>query len=57
MKTSYLTKNELAKLLNISIRHVDNLVKRGTLPGPVKLGRSSRWNLNTVEEMLNGKSR
>jgi predicted DNA-binding transcriptional regulator AlpA len=32
-----------AKLANISARHLEDLVKEGKAPEPVKLGRCRRW--------------
>ena len=34
---------ELAKLLNVSLRHVNALNASGRLPRPIRLGRSVRW--------------
>ena len=38
-----LTTKEVAALLKVSPRHVQNLVKDGTLPKPMLLGRSVRF--------------
>ncbi len=34
---------ELAKLLQVSLRHVNALNSSGRLPKPIRLGRSVRW--------------
>lgn len=34
---------DVAKLLNLSLRHVNNLNASGRLPRPIRLGRSVRW--------------
>jgi excisionase family DNA binding protein len=34
---------ELAKLLNVSLRHVNAMNASGRLPRPIRLGRSVRW--------------
>ena len=34
---------ELAKLLHVSLRHVNALNSSGRLPKPIRLGRSVRW--------------
>lgn len=34
---------ELAKLLKVSLRHVNALNASGRLPKPIRLGRSVRW--------------
>lgn len=41
-----------AKRLCISERHFLNLVMRGVLPNPIKLGRCSRWRLSDIEAAL-----
>ena len=35
---------EVALLLEITVRHVWALNKRGLIPSPIRLGRSVRWN-------------
>jgi excisionase family DNA binding protein len=42
------TTKDLAKFLKVSERHVSNLVKRGELPQPMRLGRSVRFLLSDV---------
>jgi len=37
------TMKDLAKFLKVSERHISNLVKRGELPQPLRLGRSVRF--------------
>lgn len=34
---------ELARLLQVSLRHVNALNSSGRLPRPIRLGRSVRW--------------
>lgn len=34
---------ELAKLLKVSLRHINALNASGRLPKPIRLGRSVRW--------------
>lgn len=38
-----LTKQQLATRLGISVRHLENLVRRGVIPRPVSLGRCVRF--------------
>lgn len=38
-----LTKRDVATLLQVSIRHVENLVRDGKLPKPIRLGCHPRW--------------
>jgi predicted DNA-binding transcriptional regulator AlpA len=48
-----LTKSDVAGLLQISTRQVENLVRAGRIPGPLYLSRQSpRWRLAEVLEAL-----
>lgn len=38
-----LTKSDLSKLLQVSGRQVENLVRNGRLPQPIRLGTHPRW--------------
>lgn len=49
-----LTTQEVADLMRISDRHVQNLVTRGQLPSPVRLGRSTRFRRAEIRRFLNG---
>ena len=49
-----LTTREVADLLKVSERHVQNLVKHGTLPKPIVLGRSVRFRPRDIRRFLNG---
>ena len=51
-----LTTKEVAALLKVSPRHVQNLVKDGTLPKPILLGRSVRFRARDIRRFLNGKA-
>jgi predicted DNA-binding transcriptional regulator AlpA len=42
----------VAKLLNISQRHVANLNTTGRLPRPVRFGRSVRWSVAELRDWL-----
>lgn len=42
----------IADYLGISQRHAYNLVARGILPPPIKLGRSSRWRLADIRTFV-----
>ena len=44
-----LTVNEVARLLNVSPRHVHMLRATQQLPPPVRLGRSVRWRRAELE--------
>lgn len=43
---------ELGAMLSISRTTVWNLVQRGVLPPPVKLGGSTRWSVQEVEAAI-----
>ena len=47
-----LTATELARLLNVSLRHVWQLHGTGRLPKPVRLGRSVRWPRHDVIDWI-----
>ena len=47
-----LSADEVAKLLGISERHLWALNSSGRLPRPLRLGRSVRWDLQTLREWL-----
>lgn len=43
------TTGELARMLGCSKRHVSNMVRRGAMPRPVRLGRAIRWRREEIE--------
>lgn len=48
------TDQEVAKLLQISQRHLWNLDRDGKIgPRPIRLGKSRRWPLDEVRDWLN----
>jgi predicted DNA-binding transcriptional regulator AlpA len=47
-----LTKNDLADVLGVSTRTIENWVNDGTLPGPSKLGNRVYWHPNTFYAWL-----
>lgn len=49
---SYVSKATLAKELDMSVSTIDNLVQRGILPKPIKVGGSVRWNWAQVDASL-----
>ena len=49
---SYVSKATLAAELDVSESTVDNLVQRGVLPKPVKIGGSVRWSWSQVDAAL-----
>ena len=49
-----LTTKEFAALLKFSERHIQNAVKRGELPPPIRVGRTARFTMNDVRRVLNG---
>ena len=46
--TELLTAGDLARRLRISIRQVRKLDAEGSLPNPVRLGKSVRWRLSEI---------
>ena len=42
----------VAKLLNISERHLWALHSSGRIPRPIRLGRACRWNVNELRAWL-----
>lgn len=58
MKNIWLTKEQLADYLSIAIRTVDKKISEGYLPKPnTTLGdRSPRWNINVIDDFMNGES-
>ncbi len=51
-----LTKTDLAKLLQVSGRQVENLVRNGRLPQPIRLGTHPRWRRAGLLSFLDGLS-
>lgn len=49
-----LTTQEVADQLRISVRHVQNLVTRGQLPQPLRLGKSVRFRKAEIRRFLHG---
>lgn len=47
-----LTKDDLADVLGVSIRTIENWVNDGTLPAPSKLGNRVYWHPNTFYSWL-----
>ena len=50
MTPHFLTSEQCAARYNISERHFVRLVERGVMPKPLKLGRTSRWSIRSLEE-------
>jgi excisionase family DNA binding protein len=51
-----LTTKEVADLWKVSTRHVQNMVKNGSISGVVWLGRSVRFRQREIRRILNGDS-
>ena len=47
-----LSRAKLARALDVSESTVDELVRRGVMPRPIKLGGCVRWSLSMVEEAI-----
>lgn len=51
-RTTLVTDQEVAKILQISVRHLHRLKSRGGIIQPVKIGKLTRWNLEEVEQWI-----
>ena len=51
-RTSLLTAKQLARYMNVSLRHVRRLDSAGKLPKPVRLGHSVRWPISEIEKFI-----
>jgi excisionase family DNA binding protein len=49
----YLTKDEVATLLRVSVRTITVYMSQGRLPPPVQLGRKLLWNEDALVGFLN----
>jgi len=47
-----LSSADVAKLLNISTRHLWSLNSSGRLPRPIRLGRATRWRAEEIRDWL-----
>ncbi len=43
---------ELARLLGVSVRHVERMDASGRLPRALRLGRAKRWSLQEIRAWL-----
>ena len=48
----YVTMNDLTAMLKISRTGILGLIKQGTFPQGIKLGKSRRWPLSEIQECL-----
>ncbi|WP_081933943.1 helix-turn-helix domain-containing protein [Massilia sp. 9096] len=53
--TKYLTKDELALMLRVSVRTVSTYMKQGLLPQPLQLGRKLLWEESAVVQFIQPK--
>ena len=49
-----LTTQDVADLMQVSERHIQNLVTRGQIPQPVRLGKSVRFRRAEIRRFLQG---
>ncbi len=49
-----LTKSDVGKVLQVSGRQVENLVRAGKLPQPIRLGAHPRWRRGELLAFLDG---
>lgn len=52
MWPDYLTRETLAKRLDLSVNALEQYVKQGRLPPPVYIGDALRWRWETVDSFL-----
>jgi excisionase family DNA binding protein len=52
MEKMFLAKEDVAQLLGIHQRTVDNLVKAGKLPRSINVGRQLRWRKKDIENWV-----
>lgn len=51
----YLTKDEVAAMLRVSVRTVTTYMSQGLLPQPLQLGRKLLWNEEAVIQFIQPK--
>lgn len=49
-----LTIKEVARFAKCSERHIQNQVRKGKFPQPIRLGRSVRFHPSEIQKVLNG---
>lgn len=52
MTYSLLTITDIMKMLRVSKATVYNLIKRGQIPSPIKIGGGTRWRNNDIESYI-----
>lgn len=50
----FYTIDEVASVLRVSTRTVENLIASGEMPPPVRVGRQRRWHSETLEAFVHG---
>jgi predicted DNA-binding transcriptional regulator AlpA len=50
----YLTKNQIAKLLHVSVRTITSYMTKGLLPEPRRLGRRLLWDEDELQILMAG---
>jgi len=48
----YITKDEVAALLRVSVRTITSYLKQGLLPRPMQLGRKLLWDKSTLFQFI-----
>jgi len=51
----YITKDQVAELLRVSVRTITTYMNQGLLPAPVRLGRKLLWNEEKLNEFIQPK--
>lgn len=47
-----LTKSDMAKLMQYSEKQIQNLVKAGSIPAPIYIGKHPRWRRSEIMAFL-----
>lgn len=50
--TKLLGTKEVASLLGVSLRKLEQMIERGELPAHVKFGRTRKWRSDQIEQWL-----
>lgn len=50
--TQLLTAKEVCSMLSVCRATITRWISEGRMPTPIKMGRSIRWNLSTIEEWI-----
>jgi len=52
IRPTLITDKDVAQMLKISVRQLHRLKSRGDIIQPIKIGNSTRWNLEEVQQWI-----